>query len=158
MGRRKSRPKPRAGSARALTGGWLWRGKSACKTWEYELLLLCAGMRQKCRARAKKNGTIKSPAAAATNETAAGITINRGTRMKIKDTLVQCQHCAHQFRSRLIQFANVESFTTSTVEGNHEPCPSCGKRALVDRAHMAYRLEDGTIGGAGKHFMSTSSH
>ncbi len=71
--------------------------------------------------------------------------------MKIKETLVQCMHCAHQFRSG-IGFGDTESFERSDVSGNEERCPKCGQATSVGKANMAYRLEDGSIGGAGMAF------
>lgn len=71
--------------------------------------------------------------------------------MKISETLVQCQHCAHQFHSP-IAFGDTMSFESSTLSGNQTNCPKCRKLTPMDNAHMAYRLEDGTVGGAGSAF------
>lgn len=72
--------------------------------------------------------------------------------MKIVETLAQCSHCAHQFRPRVVSFEDTRSFETATIEGNTEPCPKCRQSTLIDKAHMAYRLENGSIGGRGSHF------
>jgi ribosomal protein S27AE len=70
----------------------------------------------------------------------------------MKNTVLsQCSYCAHQFAS-MIQFGDLASFMTATIEDNHETCPNCGKQTMADKAHMAYRLADGSITAVGGAF------
>lgn len=71
--------------------------------------------------------------------------------MKIIETLVQCQHCGHQSRSP-IAFGDTQSFETATLVNNKTSCPKCTKPTPLEKRFMAYRLEDGAIGGAGDAF------
>jgi hypothetical protein len=71
--------------------------------------------------------------------------------MKIIETLAQCSHCQTIFRAP-IHFGDVRSFENNEVGPNSGICSKCGKSTVVDKAHMAYRLEDGSIGGKGTHF------
>lgn len=70
--------------------------------------------------------------------------------MKIKETLAQCATCAVTFRAPIV-FGTTEAFDSASVQANQGNCPN-GHMTVIDKDHMAYRLEDGTIGGAGKHF------
>jgi DNA-directed RNA polymerase subunit RPC12/RpoP len=51
---------------------------------------------------------------------------------------VKCNKCGHEFSSKLIQ-ADEQSYKNMSLSSNYEPCPNCGKQALVDKSTISFK-------------------
>lgn len=59
---------------------------------------------------------------------------------------IRCQHCKDWFRSG-IQFGSAEAFFTSSLIGNIQVCPFCGRDTGCNKENMRFqvRYPDGKI-------------
>lgn len=55
--------------------------------------------------------------------------------------MARCPHCGHVFPTRLIQ-APKESFESSTIEANQEPCPKCNLPGMYGKSAGSYFWRD----------------
>jgi len=60
---------------------------------------------------------------------------------KVKKVQVKCLNCKQWFDSPFF-FGDLDSFETSTLEGNQAQCPHCGKMTGCNKENMRVSAED----------------
>jgi hypothetical protein len=60
---------------------------------------------------------------------------------EVKELQIKCLHCWEWFNSPIF-FGDLDSFDTSTLEGNQVQCPYCQKMTGCNKENMRVRAKD----------------